>query len=259
MRKTEDVGRYLGRYLDWRSPVSSTGRLTRSVRVAACVLGIGLCLATSAARAGDDDDDDNTPVEDRIMKNIMSGLGGTNMDNRGIDYRERSPLVVPRSNDLPPPENAKTEVNPPNWPKDPTVAARKAAAEANKQAKPDMFQLNRTLTPSELAPKRTKSARSAEPQQPGSTPDAYGGTGSGPMLSPNQLGFSSSMIPSFFKGNSTEAATFKGEPTRENLTQPPVGYQTPSPNYAYGTGPGKPIDQQSPNPLDPNSGVKGNN
>ena len=24
------------------------------------------------------------------------------------------------------------------------------------------------------------------------------------------------------------------EPTREALTQPPVGYQTPSPNYAYG-------------------------
>ena len=25
--------------------------------------------------------------------------------------------------------------------------------------------------------------------------------------------------------------------TRESLTQPPAGYQTPSPNFAYGTGP----------------------
>ncbi|MCK7475245.1 MAG: hypothetical protein MZV49_21035 [Rhodopseudomonas palustris] len=35
-----------------------------------------------------------TPFEEKIIKNIMSGLGGTNMDNRGITYRERSPLVV---------------------------------------------------------------------------------------------------------------------------------------------------------------------
>ena len=40
-----------------------------------------------------------------------------------------------------------------------------------------------------------------------------------------------------FGGSKTETAPFKGEPTRESLTQPPPGYQTPSPNYAYGTGP----------------------
>ena len=33
----------------------------------------------------------------------MAGIGGTNMDSRGIDYRERSPLVVPPQLDLPPP------------------------------------------------------------------------------------------------------------------------------------------------------------
>ena len=248
MRKTEASG-----WLLHTSPAT----WSRNLRVTACILGIGLCLATGAARAADDDDD-NSSFEDRFMKNIMSGLGGTNMDNKGIDYRERSPLVVPRNLDLPPPENAKSEVNPPNWPKDPTVAAAKASAEEAKKSKPDMFEMNRTLTPSELAPKRTKSARSTTVQQPGSTPDAYGGTGSGPMLSPGQLGFSSSMMPNIFKGNSTETSTFKGEPTRDNLTQPPVGYQTPSPNYAYGSGPMKPLDQQTPNPLDPNSGVKRN-
>jgi hypothetical protein len=254
MRETEDAGWLLH---------TSPGRLTRSphmlrsLRVAACVLGIGLCLATTAARAGDDDEEDNTPIEDKIMKNIMSGLGGTNMDNKGIDYRERSPLVVPRSTDLPPPESGKAAVNAPNWPKDPTIEARKAAAEANKQSKAELFEMNRTLTPAELAPKRTKSARSATTQQPGSTQDAYGGTGSGPMLGPSQLGFSNSMLSGMFKGNSAEVGQFKGEPTRESLTQPPVGYQTPSPDYAYGTGAGKPVDQRAPNPFDPNAGVKG--
>lgn len=251
MRKTE-AGRH---------SLISPEALTRSLRLAACVLGIGLCLATHTARAGDDDDeDDNTPIEDRIMKNIIGGLGGTNMDNKGINYRERSPLVVPRNLDLPPPADAKAVATPPNWPKDPTIAAQKASAEAAKRAKPDMFEMSRTLTPAELAPKRTRSARSAEVQQPGSTPDAYGGTGTGPMLNPGQLGFSNSMFSSVFKGNSTEIGQFKGEPTRESLTQPPVGYQTPSPSYAYGTGQvGKPIDQQAPNPLDPNSAVKKDN
>jgi len=34
-----------------------------------------------------------------------------------------------------------------------------------------------------------------------------------------------------------EYATFKGEPAREHLTDPPVGYRTPSPNEPYGIGP----------------------
>ena len=40
-----------------------------------------------------------------------------------------------------------------------------------------------------------------------------------------------------FSGNKSETAPFKGEPTRESLTMPPPGYQTPSSNFAYGTGP----------------------
>ncbi|WP_249123065.1 MULTISPECIES: hypothetical protein [unclassified Bradyrhizobium] len=256
MRKTEAV-----RLSPLSPDATSPASWGRGLRIAACVLGIGLCVAANAARAGDDDEEDSGPIEDRIIKNIVTGLGGTNMDNRGINYRERSPLVVPRTTDLPPPADTKAEVNPPNWPKDPTIAAEKASAEASKRSKPDMFEMSRTLTPAELAPKRAKGARStATVQQPGSTPDAYGGTGTGPMLSPGQLGFSNSMFSSVFKGNSTEIGQFKGEPTRDNLTQPPVGYQTPSPDYAYGTGaPRKPIDQQAANPFDPNSGVKKNN
>jgi hypothetical protein len=56
------------------------------------------------------------------------------------------------------------------------------------------------------------------------------------MLSPSQLGFNGS-LSDLFGGQKTETAPFKGEPTRESLTQPPAGYQTPSPNYAYGSGP----------------------
>ena len=36
----------------------------------------------------------------------MSGLGVDTGDRAGIDYRERSPLVLPPSRDLPPPRGA---------------------------------------------------------------------------------------------------------------------------------------------------------
>ena len=68
----------------------------------------------------------------------MAGIGGTNMENRGIEYRERSPLVVPPKLDLPPPAAASAEVKAANWPKDPDEARRKAAIAARKKNKPDI-------------------------------------------------------------------------------------------------------------------------
>ena len=75
--------------------------LTRGLRLAAITLGIGLVMAAGPVRAGDDDDDDKT-FEEKIIENIMAGIGATNMENKGIEYRERSPLVVPPKLALPP-------------------------------------------------------------------------------------------------------------------------------------------------------------
>ena len=71
------------------------------------------------------------------------------------------------------------------------------------------------------------------------------------MLSPSQLGVSSGMFKNIFgSNNKVETAPFKGEPTREDLTQPPAGYQTPSPNYAYGSGVDKGSGWKIPNILE---------
>jgi len=59
-------------------------------------------MTAGVARAQDDEEDEKT-FEEKIIEGIMAGIGGTNMENRGIDYRERSPLVVPPKIDLPPP------------------------------------------------------------------------------------------------------------------------------------------------------------
>jgi hypothetical protein len=228
MRKTKATGRIVP---------TSPSALTGAARLSAVALGIGLLVTSGVARAQDNDEDDKT-FEEKIIEGIMKGVGATNMDNSGIDYRERSPLVVPKSIDLPPPASAKAEVTAPNWPKDPDEARRKAMIERRKKEKRDTKDAfsasrdaSRVLSPSELNVARTLPSdgnnHGSESEQPG--------TGAHP-LSPDQLGFEGRFSSLFGGGNKTETAEFKGEPPRDALTQPPPGYQTPSPNFAYGTG-----------------------
>jgi hypothetical protein len=228
MRKTEANGWMVGR---------PKGALTRALRLSAIALGIGLVMTVGVARAGDDEDDDKT-FEEKIIEGIMAGIGGTNMDNRGIDYRERSPLVVPPKMDLPPPAGTSAEVKAPNWPKDPDEARRKAAIAARKKAKPDPIEAGRILTPSELNAARTTT------RTPANAGDSSlpGDPGANAILSPSQLGFTG--FTNIFGGNTAETAPFKGEPTRDSLVQPPPGYQTPSPNFAYGTGPKESLNKE---------------
>jgi hypothetical protein len=227
MRRTEATG--------WLMQDSSRA-LTQALRLAVVALGIGLVMTAGAARAQEDDEDDKT-FEEKIIEGIMAGIGGTNMENRGIDYRERSPLVVPPKLDLPPPASS-ADVKAPNWPKDPDEARRKAAVAARKKENKDPREASRILTPSELSVGKTapSSRTSNDPIQPGNSFN-------NPILSPSQLGYSGG-FSGLFGGNKAETAPFKGEPTRESLTQPPSGYQTPSPNYAYGTGPKESLNKE---------------
>jgi hypothetical protein len=211
----------------------------RALRFAAVALGVGLVIATGAARAQEDEDDKT--FEEKIIEGIMAGIGGTNMDNRGIDYRERSPLVVPPRIDLPPPVAATSEVKDPNWPKDPDEARRKAVIARRKKENKDPVEAARILSPSEL-----NAAKTAPPVRTNNDPVQPGDSVQNPILSPSQLGFDgfNSKLSGLFGGNKAEAAPFTGEPTRDALTQPPAGYQTPSPNFAYGTGPKESLNKE---------------
>lgn len=210
----------------------SSGALKRSLRLATVALSLGLAMSATAAHAADDEDDGLT-FEERAIKSLMTGLGGTNMENSGIDYRERSPLVVPPRLDLPTPAASSNPAAVANWPKDPDVKARReAAAAAKSSGRPEaVLEASRPLTPSEMAPKRAKvSSSNVDNSHPGDPNKNI-------VLSPSQLGVSSGMFKNMFGGNKGETAEFKGEPTRDALTQPPAGYQTPAQGYAYGTGP----------------------
>src|SRR5690349_4373494 len=74
----------------------------------AMLLGAAACVAlaahTTPVFAGDDDDDAEPSFEQKIIRNLMHGIGAVDGTEKGIDYRERSPLVVPPKLSLPPPE-----------------------------------------------------------------------------------------------------------------------------------------------------------
>ena len=174
--------------------------MSRALRLAAVALGIGLVMAAGPVRAEDEDEDDKT-FEEKIIEGIMRGIGGTNMENRGIEYRERSPLVVPPKLDLPPPAATAAEIKAPNWPKDPDEQRRKAAAAARKKENKDPREAARILTPAELAVGRT-----AAPARKDNDPVQPGTSNNNPILSPSQIGYSGG-FSGLFGGTKYETAT----------------------------------------------------
>src|SRR5258708_36402123 len=94
MRKTET-----SRLTVW----GSSRAAKRALQLSAVALGIGLLMASGAARAGDDDDEDDKTFEEKIIEGLMKGIGGANMEKSGIDHRERAPPLGAPKADPPPP------------------------------------------------------------------------------------------------------------------------------------------------------------
>ena len=99
------------------------GRRLLHVALAGAVAALAVCGTYSAARAGDDSVS-NQSFTDKFMNTL--GLHDPFAPQYGINYSERSPLVVPPNRDLPPPITS-TAPPAPNWPVDPEIKARAAA------------------------------------------------------------------------------------------------------------------------------------
>jgi hypothetical protein len=184
-----------------------------------CALAAGLLIASAPARAGDDD-----PLELKIMDGVMGALG-LSRTSPTINYRERSPLVVPKGSDLPPPQSA--SVSDPNWPVDPEVRQARALRASEKNdgltSSQRMDQNALPVLPSELEKGRTSKSQN----NPGAPDGSL-------KLFPGELGYKGGLFGTLFKGDKDEgSAKFTGEPPRTSLVAPPVGYQTPSPNQPY--------------------------
>jgi hypothetical protein len=164
--------------------------------------------------------------EEAFESKVMRALLGTPRGD--IEYRERSPLVIPPARDLPPPE-ASTGPGPlanPAWPKDPDVAKRTKSAAA--PAIDAERESGRRLTPDEMRRGTVSASRRDKPVV--SPSDNESGR---PMLPSeyNPEGKFTSLFNMF--GAKPKPETFAEEPTRSRMTQPPPGYRTPSPTQPY--------------------------
>jgi hypothetical protein len=125
--------------------------------------------------------------------------------------------VLPPKIELPPPQ-ADAATAAPNWPVD---ADQKRRRQESQRSPRDYIEESRALRPSELNVGQRQRGRSP------ASPDDAGG-----KMSPSELGYRGGILGSLW-GNKEEAAKFTEEPPRTSLTEPPVGYQTPSPSQPY--------------------------
>ena len=83
-----------------------------------------------------DDDDDETLADTKVLRYILQGLGLRRGDEgNGIEYRERSPLVLPANKQLPTPETVKPASKTAGWPDDPDLKRVKQKKDAEKNRK----------------------------------------------------------------------------------------------------------------------------
>jgi hypothetical protein len=247
MRETEASGGWM---------VRNSRALTRGLPLAAVALGVGLVMTAGTARAGDDEVDQRS-FSERFVDGFKSTIRGATMDNRGIDYRERSPLVVPPNLDLPPPAAASNAPPIANWPKDPDERQRKAIIAAKKKnappaaALPPVVVTDAAPRPVNIAPPIVEApAPTPDMVRPAHANDQNGTARTDPIYdqpgdlfkggastvssSLDNIGLGSFGLGNLFGGKKDEPTLAPGtEPTREALTQPPSGYQTPSPNFPY--------------------------
>jgi hypothetical protein len=202
--------------------------LARAVIAAAFAFAV---ILGSQAMAADDEDDET--FEEKFMKSLLG------QDRPVIDYRERSPLVVPPTSTLPSPEAQQAAANP-AWPKDADIRVKK-------KNRADPYKVNRytdysgrPLLPHEVDGRPAPGERNAPTSRQNED------SALGRPLRPDELGQKGNVFSSIFSSKDrTESAVFLGEPTRGSLTEPPPGYLTPSPNYPYGLSPSK----EAPRPL----------
>jgi hypothetical protein len=161
-----------------------------------------LLLVTALPSYGADakgGDDTNAGAWNKFLHSIGLGKPVDQRDDEDIKYIDRSPLVVPQTRDLPPPEQ---EAAPgANWPKDAG---------------------NR---------KRHKSKDALASPAPGQQPYV--------QVVPNPQVESKVWYKPQTWFSKEEYGTFVAEPARTDLTDPPAGYRTPSPYQPYGIGPDK--------------------
>jgi hypothetical protein len=201
------------------------------------ILAVALAVAAGPTSAfAENGDDDDAPLDTKLFRNFMKTLGFKNGDLNSIEYRERAPLVVPPSRNLPPPQAEAPSMRDPAWPKDPDVARRQEASAAEKAKLRRSGDIPtedaRVLRPDELRGNPAAATSGTERARPSAEEAAR-------PLPASELAGKTNWLDSMWSAvgpQRPESAPFSAEPPRTSMTAPPAGYQTPSPNQPYGLG-----------------------
>jgi hypothetical protein len=229
---------------------SSTRLLVKRLKQATCSSACALVILAGALGGAhaEDGEDSIWNLDTRIYRGFMTSLGLKSGTEESIEYRERSPLVVPPSRNLPPPDTARNQ--PAAWPVDPDQKRRKDAAAAKRNRKDVNIELDAAGTP--LTPSELNRPGAARAGSRSGGPTNAGGDYEGNPVAPSQLGYLGGLFSwsGFgFGGQKEEVGTFVHEPSREALTAPPAGYQTPSADAPYGVT--KRVERAKAVPHDP--------
>jgi hypothetical protein len=196
---------------DCAKPVQPKRVWTKQIRQVALAGALGLIalagIAPGVARAQDSGD---SGLFGSMLKSL--GIGGEN----NIEYRERPPLVVPPTRDLPPPQTSGTARGP-NWPVDPKSADLRKKGD-------QIRDLDKLPAPQ----------RPVEPSVAGAgAPNPSAGTTA--AIPPSQPAASTRLFGRLFMSNEPPAGAPISVPTRKSLTEPPPDYESPSASQPYGT------------------------
>jgi hypothetical protein len=187
-----------------------TQRLKRAAWAAACGLLV-LAGAQGSVRAEDDNENSIWNLDTRVYQEFMKALGLKSSTNETIEYRERSPLVVPPSRDLPSPA---VNSQPPAWPVDPDQKRRKDAAVAKRNRKDPNIELDAAGTP--LSPSELNRPGAARADAKSGGPNNAGDVEGNPV-EPSKLGYLGGLFTwtGFgFGVQKDEVGTFTREPPR---------------------------------------------
>jgi hypothetical protein len=206
-----------------------SARRRRTAVAGALVLTMTLGTVAWAQDASEEE----LPADTKFFRKLFKEFG-LKLGDESVEFRERAPLVVPPSRELPAPQNGDLIARNPAWPKDPDVRRRNEAATTAAQkarlrgAAEAMEEEGRALRPNELEIGRL--AR-------GSNENVVSPDESARPMTPSALG--SKGLLDLFSPKPETSVGFSEEPTRNSLTAPPPGYQTPSAAQPYGLGPAR--------------------
>jgi hypothetical protein len=215
------------------SPARRRGARGRVLALLAGAVVLGGCASSSFV------DDTNATAsespEQAVVSRIMTSLGAIDPRAEPIDYRPRSPLVVPPDRNLRTPVETAPGDTAANWPRDPEAMERARRQAALNQPTLDP---SRNWTPEQL--RQQNAAQGIQPRESAEMAELRRRS----LMDPDGRESSRPLKPDELQGrNRVELVTVdsQGKPRRRGLTEPPITYLEPSPNAPIGEPP-KPKD-----------------